>query len=418
MRRQRRVLQDQFLDLRREHIHAPHDHHVVAAARDLLHAAESRPRRARQQARQVARAVADHRHRLLGERREDQLAERAVGQHGAGFRVDDLRVEVVFPDRRAVLGLGAFAGHARAHHLRQAVDVHRRQPHASLDHRAHLGRPRLRAEDADSQAGLGRVQPLAYEFVGDGQHVAGRHHDDLRLEIADQLHLPLRLPAAERNHRQPRALRAVMRAQAAGEEPVAVADVNLVAAPRPRRADRARHQPCPGVDIGQRIAHHRRLAGRSRRRMDARDALLRHGEHAERIVLPQIRLGGERKSRQVAKRAQVRRMHARRIELGAVRRHVRVRMGKAVPEPLQLQRLDGIAAGGFDRIERQVGQAGAHAGLLGHHRAGPCRGNSVYIGGDQRSPLSGTGMTWPRICADFPRNMATTSPAWLVTRTS
>ncbi len=122
VRRQLRRAQDELLDLGGEDVHPAHDHHVVGAAGDLLHPAH-RPGGAGQQPGEVAGAVADDRHRLLGQRGEDQLAERAVRQHLAGHRVDDLRVEVVLPDVQAVLGLHALVGHAGAHHLGQPVDV-------------------------------------------------------------------------------------------------------------------------------------------------------------------------------------------------------------------------------------------------------------------------------------------------------
>jgi hypothetical protein len=77
------VREDDLLDLGREQVDAADDEHVVAAADDLAHAAH-RARGRRQEARQVARAVADHRQRFLGERREDELALLAVGQHRAG----------------------------------------------------------------------------------------------------------------------------------------------------------------------------------------------------------------------------------------------------------------------------------------------------------------------------------------------
>ena len=55
------VAEQHFLDLGREHVDAAQDDHVVGAAGDLLHAPHARPRRARQQPRQVAGAVADDR---------------------------------------------------------------------------------------------------------------------------------------------------------------------------------------------------------------------------------------------------------------------------------------------------------------------------------------------------------------------
>src|ERR1700760_771731 len=106
---ERAVRQHDLLDLRREQVHAADDQHVVGAADNLAHAAHA-ARGGRQQAREVARAVADHREGLLGERGEDELALLAVGQHLAGLGVDDLGIEMVFPDDRAVLRLHAFAG--------------------------------------------------------------------------------------------------------------------------------------------------------------------------------------------------------------------------------------------------------------------------------------------------------------------
>src|SRR5664279_1968901 len=86
------VTEDDLLDLGREQVDAADDQHVVAAADDLAHAPH-RARRRRQEARQVARAIADDRQRLLGERREHELAFGAVGKHRAGVRIDDLGIE-------------------------------------------------------------------------------------------------------------------------------------------------------------------------------------------------------------------------------------------------------------------------------------------------------------------------------------
>ena len=77
--RKRLDFEQHLLDLRREHVDAAHDHHVVGAAGHLLHASHA-ARGSGQKARQIARAVADHRHRLLGQRREHQFSPLAIGQ--------------------------------------------------------------------------------------------------------------------------------------------------------------------------------------------------------------------------------------------------------------------------------------------------------------------------------------------------
>ena len=135
-----------------------------------------------------------------------------------------------------------------------------------------------------------------------------------------------------------------------------------------------------------RVAHHRGLAGGAAGRMDAHALLARHREHAERDSRRAGRaLLVNGNLRQVGERAAVVRMHAGRIELGAVDGRVGVRVRQRGAQALELQRAQFVDAGLFDRLE----------GKALHH--GSC------------------GMTWPWICALLPRNIATTSPRWLVT---
>ena len=177
--------------------------------------------------------------RLLGEGGEDQFAVLAVGQDVVGEGVDDLGVEVVLPDVQAVLGLHALLGDAGADHLRQAVDVDGVDVHALLDLAAHLLRPGFRAEDADPQGGRPRVDALLLELVEQGEHVGGGDHDDLGPEVLDDLHLACGHAAGGRDHRTTGPFGAVVGAEAAGEQAVAVGDVHLVAGAAAGRADRA-----------------------------------------------------------------------------------------------------------------------------------------------------------------------------------
>src|SRR4051812_34365732 len=106
----------------REDIAAADDQHVVGPTRHLLHPAHA-ARRAGEQAGEVAGAIADYRRRLLSERGENELAKFSGRANGAGRRVDDLRVEMILPDVRAVLALDALHGDAWADHFREAIDV-------------------------------------------------------------------------------------------------------------------------------------------------------------------------------------------------------------------------------------------------------------------------------------------------------
>ena len=80
-----------LLDLRREHIHAANNEHVVGAAHDavdfLMRTAAGAL--ARNEARKVARAIANERGALTRERGNDELAEFAVGHRLEGVGVHD-----------------------------------------------------------------------------------------------------------------------------------------------------------------------------------------------------------------------------------------------------------------------------------------------------------------------------------------
>ena len=101
----------------------------------------------------------------------------------------------------------------------------------------------------------------------------------------------------------------------------------------------------------QRVADDGRLAGRARRRVDARHPLARHREQAERIVVAQVALDRERKLRQVGERLQVARDGRpwRRTPAGSARRCRRRAAGSSAA--LELQRLQLVAAGALDRLE-------------------------------------------------------------------
>ena len=200
---------------------------------------------------------------------------------------------MILPDVEPVLRLDALVSDARPHHLREAVDVDRVHVERLLDLGPHGVRPRLRPEDADLERGLARVEALRPELVENGEHVGRRHHDDVGLEVLDQLDLSLGHAAGDRDRGAAEPLRAVMGAEAAGEEAVAVGDMHLHAGPAARGANRARHQVRPDVDIARRVADDRRLAGGAGGGVDAHDLLARHREHAERVVLAQILLRGE-----------------------------------------------------------------------------------------------------------------------------
>ncbi len=363
MRRQPLDPQQQLLDLRREQVHAAHDDHVVAAAGDLLDPAH-RAGRARQQPGQIPGPVAHDRHRLLGQAGEDQLAVVPVGQHLPGLGIDDLGVEVVLPDVQAVLGLDALAGDPRTDHLGQAVDVDRVQAGPLLNLGAQVLGPRLGAEDADLQRAVARVQALPLELVEQSEHVGRRHQDRVRLEVGDELHLTLGHAARDGDDRAPEPLGAVVRSEAAGEQSVAVGDVDPPARAYARGAQGSRDDVGPHGDVVLGVADHRRPPRRAAAGVQAAHLFLGHREHAVRVVLAQVGLGRHREVPEVGQRPAVPGCHPGNVERAPVVRHVLVRVLKAPPQPIQLQRGQDLAVGQLDRVE--VGRVRREVGQLPH----------------------------------------------------
>ncbi|MOA07600.1 hypothetical protein D3C78_1273070 [compost metagenome] len=143
-----------------------------------------------------------------------------------------------------------------------------------------------------------------------------------------------------------------MGAQAAGEQAVAVGDVHLVALAATGGADRARHHVGPGVDVVLRVADHGRLAGGAAGGVDAHDLALRHGEHAEGVVVTQVALAGEREFRQVREGFQVLGVYAEFIEALAVQRDVLVGVLQAPAQAFQLVLAQFVDAGGFHWVKQ------------------------------------------------------------------
>src|SRR5579862_922536 len=86
-------------------------------------------------------------------------------------------------------------------------------------------------------------------------------------------------------------------------------------------------------------------------RVQPHDLLAPHGEHAERIVLAQIVLGGEGEVAQVGELFQVLGMHAGALALAAIRAHLLIGMTERPLEARQLQRAQLLYARPLDRLE-------------------------------------------------------------------
>ena len=170
---------------------------------------------------------------------------------------------MIFPDHRAVLRLHALTGHTRPHHLGQSVDVHRIDPCCNLYRAAHGIRPRLGTEYSNLERTRSRVEPHALHLLDDHLHIARCHHDDVRPEVLNQLHLFFRLATRHRHDRAAKQFSAVVRAQPAGKEAVAIGDVHDITGATARRANGARDQLRPCRDVVLCVPDDRRLARRA-----------------------------------------------------------------------------------------------------------------------------------------------------------
>ena len=335
------------------------DHHVVGASGHLLHAAHGRVCRAGQQLGEVLGAVADHRQGLLGQAGEHELALGPVGQHLAGQRVDDLRVEVVLPDVEPVAGLARLAGDPGPDQLGQPEQVHRLELAAGLDRCAHRKRPRLGPEDADPQAGVVGVHALALHLVQHGEEVARGHVDDPGLEVEDELHLALGHAPRDGDDAHVQPLRAGVHPQPAGEQPVPAHVVEDVTRPGPGHPQAARDEVGPHVQVRFGVADDGRLASRSAAGVDPHHVLAGDREHAERVVVAQRVLVRERQPGDVLERPHVLGVYPRLVEALAVVGDGGIHPPRGVLKAFQLS--------GPQLVERPVQGSVVGFGVHAHH---------------------------------------------------
>ena len=171
---------------------------------------------------QVAGAIAQHGHTLLGERCEHKLARLAVGQVLKGYGIDYLWIEVVFVDVASVLVLALIA-YARSHHLAQSVDVVALQSETILYLIAHMLSPWLGTECANAKAYLVFAYPHAVHRFGQIERIRRCAGYASHSQVAYQLEVLLGIAGRRWHHRSSYMLHSVVGTQTTGEQSVAVA---------------------------------------------------------------------------------------------------------------------------------------------------------------------------------------------------
>ena len=335
------LVEEHRLDLAGEYVDAPDDHHIVAAAHGLGHAHEVAPAGALLPAQDadVPGAVAQERECLLVQGGEDQLALGAFRQHFPGLRVDDLRIEMVLIDVHAVLLL-ALEGHARPAGFREAVDVIGLDAQALLDAAAHLLRPGFRPEDADAQLVVLRLVALLRQGLPDVGGIGGGTADDGGVQVHHELDLPVRAAGGHREGQAAHLVASPVQPGAAGEETVAVADLDHVVFGAAGSHDSPGGAVVPQVDVMLGVEGHDTLARGAGGGVDA-DAVGEVGcQQAVGVGFPQVRFGEEGQLFDVLHAPDVLRLHALGIHQLSVVSHVVVNVLDLFDDLLVLDRKD------------------------------------------------------------------------------
>ena len=330
------------LDLRGEHVDALDDQHVVGAAHHLIHTRVRAAACARLvvDARDVLRAVAQHREALAQQRRHHELARLARRLPLERVGVDDLGQKRVLRKVQAAAAL-ALAGNARAAELRHAVVVGHADAEVPLDPLAHLRRAALAAEDAVPQlVRRKRVFALAHQLA-QVDRVRRRRHKAGHAEVAHHHQLLFAVARRRRDDRRPELFKPVVQAERAGEQAVAERDLDDVLIRHAGRRAQPRHIVRPVVEVVLRVRADGRLARRARGGVDAHDVLHRARQHPERVVVADIVLRRERYVLDVRERLDpVARGDPGGLQALVVKRHVVVAVVDHAAQPLKLQRVE------------------------------------------------------------------------------
>jgi hypothetical protein len=279
----------------------------------------------------------------------------------------------------------AFARHAGADDLGEAVDIERPKTERALERGADALRPRLGAEHAEAKPELARGAPLLGQRLGQMQRERRGRGDRVRPKVLQEELVAGGVAGGDRDHGHADSLGAVVEAEPAREEPVAEGDVQKIAPARARRRHHTRHHLAPDVQVLGRVGDDRRLALGAGRGVDASELIARNRQEPERVLLAQIRLAHEGKAGEIAERARRGRPEALTVKRNARRGPADDRL-----EPLQLQPLARL---GRHRLGLEVPD---RSGAVGPDAA---RDGRAHVRGGRRlaARRGGSGNCWSTI---------------------
>jgi hypothetical protein len=227
---------------------------------------------------------------------------------------------------------------------------------------AHRLRPGLGAEHAGAQGQRLHVHAQLLGAVDEVQEIGRRAADGGHAEVLHHHDLPVGVAAGDGNDGGADALGAVVGAEAAGEQAIAVGVLDDVARVQSAGGEAAHHHLRPHRHVVLGVGHNDGLARGAARGVQAHDLLERTGEQPEGVGVAQVELAGEGQLGQVVKRAE-----SPRRQVAGVH---------ALAE--QLDALAGVSHDGLQPVELQPAQerhgheVGRAGGMVGRLRFGCC----------------------------------------------
>ena len=237
----------------------------------------------------------------------------------------------------------AGAGHARARDLGEAVDVVGDDARLAFDRLAHFVRPRFGAEDAVAELRVApEVDALLLRLVHDAEEVGGRRRDGGHAEVAHEHDLALGVAARDGQHGAAESLAAVVEAEAAGEESVAVGDLDHVARADAVHREAAHRAVLPNLNVLYRVRDADGFARGARGAVEADDFVHRRAAEAHRVLVAEIHLLREGQQLDVGERLDVLGPHAALLAALAEEGHALVGVLHRPLEAVQLERAEGF----------------------------------------------------------------------------
>ena len=216
----------------------------------------------------------------------------------------------------------------------------------ALDVAAHLLGPGLGAEDAGLELDL-IPQAALVDALGQESGVRGGAAEDGGAEVTHELDLSVRVAGGHGQGQAADLVGAAVQARAAGEEAVAIGNLNDVVRAAARGGDAARHQLRPHVHIVLRIAGDDGAAGGAAGALDAHDVVQRRGEQAVGELVAQVGLLHEGQVFEIVHIADVLGADALGVHARAVDGNVVVFVFHRPAQALGLEGVKLIAADGF-----------------------------------------------------------------------